>query len=506
MRKFALFLLLTLNLLFTVGLCATENSITVKVTGQGLNQTEALEDGLRNAVRKVVGTYVVTQSKLQEEDFDESIYINADAVVTQHKVLKKRIEDGLVVLDIEATVVKNDLLKYIVKKESTNISSTDLGNLLNRRKALATAEKSLEYIFSNYAQQLYQAKKVGDFSLAADDDVENDTISVEMTYEVSFNDQAYQRLKKRLQNLLSKVALAQESGTTDKYDNIFYSWSNSFIVKFNKSEASKSWATGTKIIAFVDEYWNGQTKMFKYHFYAVPNQIYEKIASLTSSFGVIVFDFNLAGREKPLKRYIAPDLNFFWADKYAGRNTIVLKNWMYISVPDQYSKQTTKSEFKKTWKFSEDQIRAMKSCTLKMYSGQQARYIWYTAANPDEYRIKDLAWEGYLPAMLAMAEQFEVESWYHNAALMGIRHAQQKVNWQNGGLGFEITFDDNKAIVYSAPQGMGVKKGMILKSINGSSVPKYVKDFSNFIGSFSPGESVSVEFYNGKIINVIVQD
>jgi len=240
--------------------------------------------------------------------------------------------------------------------------------------------------------------------------------------------------------------------------------------------------------------------MFKYHFYAVPNQIYEKIDNLTSDFVVIVFDFHLSGREKPLKRYIQPSMNFFWSDEYAGRNTIALKNWMYIKIPDYDGQQISKHEFKKTWKFTEDQIRAMKSCTLKMYSGQQARYIWYS--DDDRYRMSDLAQEGYLPAMLAMAEQFNEKSWYHNAALMGSKHAQQQVNWQNGGLGFEIKVTNNGFMVWSARRGTGIKKGMILKSINGNKVPKYTKELSELIGAFPAGESVSIEFTNGKTINV----
>ena len=162
-----------------------------------------------------------------------------------------------------------------------------------------------------------------------------------------------------------------------------------------------------------------------------------------------------------------------------------------------------KSEFKKTWKFSEDQIRAMKSCTLKMYSGQQARYIWYTAANPDEYRIKNLAWEGYLPAMLAMAEQFEVESWYHNAALMGSRHAQQKVNWQNGGLGFTLRRDNNLWIVESSSNRVPIKRGMKIKLLNGEDIQRWnYEKLSQYIGVMSPGTSVSVELYDGRKFKV----
>ena len=308
---------------------AGEQSIAVQVTGQGVNKTEALEDALRLAVRKVVGTYVVTQTTLKEEDFDEAIYVNADAVVTKHRELKTTEADGVVSLTIEATVVKNDLLKYIAKSETTKISSTDLGNLLNRRKALSTAEKSLEYIFRDYASQMFQAKKVGDFSLGANDDVENDTVCFEMRYELRFNLDAYAKFEKRLKNLLSKVAVAQTSGQAPSEN--FWEYRGT-VASFNNSKESKSWPTGTKTIIFCDEADDG--KLLNYHFFAVPNQVYAKIDALTDTFCVLVFQFDVRGKDKPLKRYIQRSICFFRQDDWGGRKTIDFRNRMWVDISD----------------------------------------------------------------------------------------------------------------------------------------------------------------------------
>ena len=476
---------------------AEEQSITVQVTGQGVNKTEALEDALRNAVRKVVGTYVVTQSKLKEEDFDESIYVNADAVVTKHRELKTTEADGVISLTIEAAVVKNDLLKYIAKNESTKISSTDLGNLLNRRKALSTAEKTLDYIFRDYASQMFQAKKVGDFSLGANDDVENDTVSIEMRYKVRFNLDAYAKFEKRLKNLLSKVAVAETSGQAPSEN--FWEYRGT-VASFNNSEESKSWPTGTKTIIFCDEADAGG-KLLNYHFFAVPNQVYAKIDALTDTFCVLVFQFDVRGKDKPLKRYIQPSISFFRQDDWGRRDTIDFRNRMWINIPDYQRRYGTKAEFKKTWSFSEDDIRSMKSCTLKIYSGVTARYLWYVLQR-NEYEVRKLAWRGYIPAMIAQAEIFDNSEWYNNAALMGSRHAQEKCGWQNGGLGFEVMPENNGFVVWSARKGVPVKKGMVLKTINGAKVPRRTEELAKMIGAFSPGESVSVEFTNGKKISI----
>ena len=165
--------------------------------------------------------------------------------------------------------------------------------------------------------------------------------------------------------------------------------------------------------------------------------------------------------------------------------------------------------YTKIWRFNEDEIRAMEACTIKVYTGQQARYIWYSW--DDKYEMEKLAREGYLPAMIAMVEQFEkTPTWYHDAALMGSTYAQNKIGWQNGGLGFEITsLNSSKFMVWSVRKGIPVKRGLIVKSINGiefkDTENRSIEELSKFIGTFSPGTSVIVEFTNGKKVSVMTQ-
>ena len=500
--------LTVIAMVVSINILAEEQSITVQATGQGINKTEALEDALRNAVRKVVGTYVVTQSKLKEDDFDEDIYINADAVVTNHKELKSSEKDGVFSITIEASVVKNDLLKYITKTESTQITSTDLGNLLNRRKALATAEKSLDYIFKDIGSKMYLSKKVGEFSLDASDELDTDSIAIKMTYELKFNIAEYKKFEKRLKNLLKKVAVAESTGV-ETYNAIHTKWPNDGILKqFNSSEMSKQWPEGTRTIIFCDEFYVEGKQMCQYHCFAVPKQIYEKIDYLTPTFGVLVFEFTMKGLKKT-KGYLQPDLNFFIKENYGGL-TIEFRNWMGAYVPKDMWRYFTEREYTKTWRFDEDEIRAMEACTIKVYTGQQARYIWYRWNN-DKYGIEELARKGYLPAMIALVEQFNnTHVWYHVAALMGSTYAQNKIGWQNGGLGFEIMSLNSKFMVWSVRKGIPVKRGLIVKSINGiefkDTENRSIEELSKFIGSFSPGTSVIVEFTNGKKVSVMVQE
>ena len=503
LKKLFLAILTTFAMFATVTAFSEEHSITVQATGQGINKTEALEDALRNAVRKAVGTYVVTQTKLTAEDFDEDIYINADAVVTKHREIKTSEKAGIVTIAIEASVVKNDLLKYIAKTESTKITSTDLGNLLNRRKALATAEKTLEYIFQDIGSKMYLAKKKGDFSLDQDDELDTDSVKIIINYELSFNTSEYAKFEKRLKNLLKKVAIAETSGT-GSYDTIHTRWDDG---RLNEFYNSKEWPKGTKSIVFCNEYYEQDKKNYSYRCFAVPQQIYDKINKLEQTFSILVFNFEIKGQKEPIKYYIQPSLAFFFTEGYNYRMvTKEFRNWMKAKVPGYEWLNFTSREYKATFTFSEDEIRAMKACTIKVYTGKQAKYIWATINN-DKDDMKSLAWKYYLPAMLAMAEQFKQTEWFHRAALIGNSYAQKKAGWNNAGLGFDIqeSYQADLFCVGSVQKGIPVKRGLALKKINGQNIPTRAKELSQLIGSFSPGTTVSIEFSNGKIIETTVQ-
>ena len=104
--------------------------------------------------------------------------------------------------------------------------------------------------------------------------------------------------------------------------------------------------------------------------------------------------------------------------------------------------------------------------------------------------------------MIAMAEVFKGSGWYEMAALAGSRYAQEKLNWQNSGLGFSLD-KDGEWYVTASQKNVPVKRGMKIKLLNGENIERWdYEKLSQYIGAISPGTSVSVELYDGRKFKV----
>ena len=90
---------------------AKPNLVSVKVTGAGTSEDEALKDAMRKAVEQGAGAFITSQS--QTKDFvlvKDSVIARAAGFVQDHKVLsKKEMEDGTWEVTIQATVSKQGI-------------------------------------------------------------------------------------------------------------------------------------------------------------------------------------------------------------------------------------------------------------------------------------------------------------------------------------------------------------------------------------------------------------
>ena len=463
--------------------------INVLAQGQGITKAEALEDALKDAIVKAVGAYIVARSTLKNDDLIEEIYVNADAVISHYEERRLFEKDGVVTLEIVATVVGNELARYIKKGETSAFTQLDKINLFNHRDALVAAEKSLEYIFEDYGTQIFQFSKKN-LSWAHDDQVDSVNARIELAYDITIDQQAYAKFENRLKNLLDKIAIEKQEGNISAKVNFWYG--NGKIDLFREGIRKGRWPTGTKIIILCNHYFRYRQKYLKYYMYAVPNQIRKKIDELfDDSFYILVVRFEMKEAKNIVERRVEIPIEISRYD--FGGEVRIIENM--FDDPKYFKKG-----FKTIFDFQRDDVKKINSITGEVYSGIKARYL--DALNSMQAaNMHDLAtFRQYVPAMLAMAEIFGEEYFYYRAALAGSRKAQQKLGWKSSGLGFEILIDnESNAVVSSARKGSPAQKGMVLKKINGKQLRRVDADeLSSIVGELLPGASVTIEFTNGE--------
>ncbi len=422
------------------------------------------------------------------------------------QTLQDDTESQNITYTIKVKVNISELAKLTSQKSLiTEINKTEINSIFSYRDLILKCQNDIERCFDNHIGKIYNAIRIGMFEVASNDKSSSLQASLNVDYRLSFNLNDYMKFRSRMVGLLEKVCVAKVSGRTDDYDKI--TGYDSHFWKFATRDAQAAWPQGTRAIVFIDEKTENNTKSYDYCFYAVPNQIYQKINSLTDSFSVVIFQFDVKGGQ-PLKKYMKADSRFWYKDSGNGVYFVCFQNYMRADIENYDSKWLSQREYKKTWHFTEDQVQAMKSCTIKVLSGRPARYVWFLN-NDEEYQMKRLACDGYVPAMLALAENWRGnEEWYHTAALHGDRTAQRKIGWQNSGLGFEIGWTNNGApVVYNVQKGIPVRKGMVIESINGQMVSERNArvELSKLIGAIPSGSSVEIKFTNGKTLNLKAQ-
>lgn len=200
----ALFILLILST--TVG-HAEEPEKTEKVvaTGYGVNADKAKENAVRNAVEQVIGTYVTSDTIVKNSQLvkDEVLSFSGGYVKETRVISQKQDNDGLSVVQIEATVVSTKLKR---KLESLNIATkqVDGGSLFGESFSKINAQKSgseiLGKILSKYPQAAYKID-VGRPEIKSTDQNKN-TAKVAIPLTVRWDDAFIDELK----DVSSKVA------------------------------------------------------------------------------------------------------------------------------------------------------------------------------------------------------------------------------------------------------------------------------------------------------------
>jgi len=480
------------------------NVIHVTVTGIGKTYKKAMLDAFQEAVKKAVGMYLLSETSIKNDNIDEKIYLNTDAVIIDHEILSKQIDNGIYNITISASVVKNKLAHQIKKFSSSIITSTETLNVLQTIKNLADAEKSLEIIFKDLPKRLYKAQKLGSFRVADTTNV-NDKKNIKITFDwqVSFDYNEYYKFTRQLGKLLKPFAKSRSTcySIDEKLHKWFYK-SNKNRICFALRKRQKNSSIKPENIYWIDYY--------------IPKPLLKKIKSLMHDNVVFVFHFSDATDIEIHTKYIkfepfrsCEDGSVWSSFKYKGDNGKLqdfdTKNGFFIVPLIHKYRQifTSKFTWESTLEFPRASFNNIRHSIITPTTGIESRF-WKAYLDKDEYALAWLAnGSNYIPAFEAMGEISQKPVWVMAAALTGSKRAQSKLKWKNSGLNIKI--GHNATIIYTSADS-GIKKGDKIVQINGKSLNRrnYEKIINSEIKDLEPDSEVIIKCESGKEVTLKV--
>ena len=183
------------------------DTITVTATGIGHNTDEALKDAFKNAVRRAVGVYVLTETTMNSnEEIDEKVYANADATINSHTIIDtKTLPNNLVNITIKADVLKGVIGQKINKGKTTEVNKTDIVNVTNHLDAMEEAQKSLDLLFKDFPACLFTVEAIGQPVIDQGQDATQDIIPMLQEVRISINYKKYEQMINKLTTLFNHL-------------------------------------------------------------------------------------------------------------------------------------------------------------------------------------------------------------------------------------------------------------------------------------------------------------
>lgn len=324
-HKYSLFFLFFLCL---AACAATDKIIPVSSSGSGITKQIALRDAMKNAIIKAVGAYVNTQTITENGDLMEKIIVNSDAIIAQYQEVQSEEKNGIWHVKIIAEVLPNKFLKYCPKSSPQKITSTDIGNLVNKQESLQNAEKTIAMILEDYYLYIYQFKK-NNIRISSSGDSNKEVVPIRISFSAQINQKVYFKIKKQLCDLLDKVCLQKEEIIIRRDKNGYINIADGRKAKFanGKFDAlplnigeflwQKAGLSATNadyddfsFVAFETYY----EKYMVYSLYLVPMKIRQAIARHLYFYSSLVFSFEIAEEISSYNYFYffsIADLNFF---------------------------------------------------------------------------------------------------------------------------------------------------------------------------------------------------
>jgi hypothetical protein len=199
-----------------------ENSLKAKdgnrvVTVEGIGSTfeEAKKDAFRNAVSKVVGTLVDTQTRVTKEGVIEQMLTASNAYVEEHKILSRNQKDGLWEITMEAAVQSRTIQTQLTKPtgDMTEVDGSSIaGKILTKDESETAAVLLLAKVLkdNNYP---YSVMEVSAKMEKEPVKKEGDSITMRVNVTVKANTEKFDALHKKIEPILDKIALSKSNKT-----------------------------------------------------------------------------------------------------------------------------------------------------------------------------------------------------------------------------------------------------------------------------------------------------
>lgn len=209
---------LTMTLIVGIAFAEDRDLVSVKGTGTGITETEALKDAYRDAVETAVGLYVdAEQMEKNEALIKDQILTQSNAYIEGYKLTHKTEKDGLVSVKIMARVRKQALTKKIsgVMPSSTVSVGDSLQNLFAKTTTVGSKENDGARLMANALEGVNPVAQVFNVSIADPKgipvgDVSGETVTVDYLFKMEVDGtRYYNEFLPKLVRILEQISTVQ---------------------------------------------------------------------------------------------------------------------------------------------------------------------------------------------------------------------------------------------------------------------------------------------------------
>lgn len=139
---------------------------SVQVTGQGINETRAIQSAMRSAIEQELGAYVDSKTIVKNKQvIEEEISSNSEGYISGYEIISSRTENGMCIVELKVEVdpyaVNTSLMDKLRKKSLVNLNADS-----PRIAVLAYDSRGNEY--SEVENEIFSALQRQGFSRTVD--------------------------------------------------------------------------------------------------------------------------------------------------------------------------------------------------------------------------------------------------------------------------------------------------------------------------------------------------